>query len=709
MSSPFQQQARVRKIGYIGAIVVLLTASWAVRVFLVETKAEELSLREQSVGEVEVGGSALRLSLIGSRGFVVCALWNWAIDAQKKNRWNELELYVRSLTKLQPHFISPWLFQSWNLAYNVSVEADQVRDKIFYVYRGTALLAEGERQNRNHPELRFSVGFYQQHKICQSDETDLFRSMYQMAAIPPMERDKSRFYTPDAQGKPAFNLLEFEKFCKDHPQLVRRLREKRRRNDPKDIVQFLDDNSRIPSLYSDNRDEILVAFRDGAPAPLKPVRDRFPVLPPKHTAEPPQELGDPNELNDEMIDRITADDFSAYSASRAWYAYAQEPLPPNDPDRPGRPLEITDRVRQRMPKMTVALFRNYPARAQSYIGEMLEAEGWFDEKGWMIKGWFPQDRFSDDKEARVGAGDRAWAKTAWGEAYEMWKQTGLKTGLYMEPTTEASTRALAKLYTERHNLLAAAEPPERPELKKGDKEYDEYKAALRVHWYDYYRTLTNFGHHIYLAEVEADKTTVQARKAFFEAERLRVEGNRMQAIQRFEAEDALEAWRKILMRFQNFRNDEIVQEDSFELEMKYVNLLEDRYGHLYKNLSAVGDALGQGAAPGPGWMMGAALHVAQAGALPLPEAYPEEKRRFDNTFKDHPEDPDDKPIPILNDEIKRRVLTKFGRIKELPPSEEEIAKMMERRRQSGQSGGRLQPLPPPPKPGVAPMGGPSLP
>ena len=37
--------------------------------------------------EVEVGGSALQLSLTGSRGFVVCALWTWALDAQKKNRF----------------------------------------------------------------------------------------------------------------------------------------------------------------------------------------------------------------------------------------------------------------------------------------------------------------------------------------------------------------------------------------------------------------------------------------------------------------------------------------------------------------------------------------------------------------------------------------------------------------------------------------------
>src|SRR5690348_12431452 len=125
MASPYQQQALRRKLIYIGLIVGLFTVAGAFRLGVVERKAEALSLREQNLGEVEVGGAALQLSLTGSRGFVVCALWKWATDAQMKNRWNELELYCDSLTRLQPHFIRPWIFQSWNLAYNVAVEADQ--------------------------------------------------------------------------------------------------------------------------------------------------------------------------------------------------------------------------------------------------------------------------------------------------------------------------------------------------------------------------------------------------------------------------------------------------------------------------------------------------------------------------------------------------------------------------------------------------------
>src|SRR5262245_49428993 len=111
MASPAQQQIFQRKLIYLGSVVVLLLVSLLWRKYVVETKAQELALLDQSHGDVEVLGSAVRLGLSGSRGLVTCALWYTAYEKQKKNQWNELELIVRTLTKLQPHFITPWLFQ----------------------------------------------------------------------------------------------------------------------------------------------------------------------------------------------------------------------------------------------------------------------------------------------------------------------------------------------------------------------------------------------------------------------------------------------------------------------------------------------------------------------------------------------------------------------------------------------------------------------
>src|SRR5947209_3551340 len=223
MASPAQQQTFHRKLIYLGLVVALLFGSLLWRKLVVEEQAQRLALLEQSHGDVELVGSAVRLGLFGSRGLVTCVLWYSATEKQKKNQWNELELIVRSLTKLQPHFITPWLFQSWSLAYNVSVESDRPRDKFFYIARGIQLLAAGERQNRFQPDLRREIGFYHQHKICQSDETNVLRSIFQLSCIPPADRDPEKLGY--REGKPDWevNWDEFEQFCKTHPQLVRRL------------------------------------------------------------------------------------------------------------------------------------------------------------------------------------------------------------------------------------------------------------------------------------------------------------------------------------------------------------------------------------------------------------------------------------------------------------------------------------------------------
>src|SRR5688500_17787541 len=122
MASPFQQQARTRKFLYLGLILVLFTAAFFWRTRVVQATADRMGVREMGRGEVELTESVVRLSLTGLRGVATCVLWNNALEKQKKNQWNELEVVVRSLTKLQPNFITPWQFQSWNLAYNVSVE-----------------------------------------------------------------------------------------------------------------------------------------------------------------------------------------------------------------------------------------------------------------------------------------------------------------------------------------------------------------------------------------------------------------------------------------------------------------------------------------------------------------------------------------------------------------------------------------------------------
>src|SRR5215213_6245467 len=254
MANVYQRAAKQRKLAYLVAIVVLLGLSLVVRgtFFRIDKKSRQEveqsplaltldgraklhELTELQQGDKELGGAAVQLLLTGSRGLAVSALWLDAIDKQKKQEWNELDIAVDSITKLQPHFTAPWLFQSWNLAYNVSVEMDRLNDMYFYIARGISVIAEGDAQNRNNPDLRYNIAFYYQNKFGVSDRVTTLRCLYQLSCIPEEDRDPDRLLNPDKTVNPE----RFEQFCEKHRQLVRRMKETRIPGSGHDEAQVL--------------------------------------------------------------------------------------------------------------------------------------------------------------------------------------------------------------------------------------------------------------------------------------------------------------------------------------------------------------------------------------------------------------------------------------------------------------------------------------
>src|SRR5262245_5197367 len=332
MASPYQQQVFQRKLIYLALIVALFTGSYFRPGRVNPGQGGPAGHREgrRCEGRAARRRGPPRPARLARAGHLHPR--TKAIDKQKKNQWNEMEVLVRSLTKLQPHFITPWLFQSWNLAYNVSVESDRVRDKYFYITRGIELLAEGERQNQYHPDLRWSIGWYTQQKIMQSDEKNYKRSLLQLSMIPPNERDQARFWKQGDEG-PVFNYEEFEAFCRQHPQLVRRLKEGIHRETaherkkqftcekPEQVVLFLEENYNVPSLYRVEPLPANVAAHDRAWVATKkdvlldPL-NRFPVVPVEEGKFDRSAL---------VTDFTPRDDIDGYTVSHAWFSYAQEP------------------------------------------------------------------------------------------------------------------------------------------------------------------------------------------------------------------------------------------------------------------------------------------------------------------------------------------------------------------------------------------------
>ena len=89
----------------------------------------------------------LKLFLLGGfRGIVANVLWTRAEEHKRDHDWDRLKATVDLITKLQPHFLSVWTFQGWNLAYNVSVEWDAPEDKYEWIKKGIKFLQDGVEQ-----------------------------------------------------------------------------------------------------------------------------------------------------------------------------------------------------------------------------------------------------------------------------------------------------------------------------------------------------------------------------------------------------------------------------------------------------------------------------------------------------------------------------------------------------------------------------------
>ena len=625
----------VRKVGYVVLVVYLFTWTLAWRRYVVDAAAAQLAAREQSRGDVHLTGSLVRLGLGGFRGVTTCYLWNLAMDKQMKNQLNELEVIVGWLTELQPHFNTPWLFQSWNLAYNVSNKTDRISDKYFYISRGIRLLADGERQNHDDPDLRYELGSTYQHKICQSDETNVHRSLFQLSLIPPHERDPARFRPrPDMREK--VNLKAFRDFAERHPQLVRRLREGIHKDTaseqryqftcatPEAVVRFLADNYRIPSLYPEGRatpPREQWADRPAEKPDPEPL-ERFPVLPPhRDYPSPSQHFFEPydglRERDDASPYTEDVDAWDGYVLARAWYSYSQEPIPDAD-ELPGSMKEITDPVHQRRPRhMTTLIFRHYPARAQSYVAERLEEEGWYDVEGWSMKGpeWFSHDVYVGGRNPNDpdDANGRPWARDAWEEAYKMWEAHGRRNHL-LPPDDEAGLRALAEKYR-KGQPSAMAMPSEEPAGGADSEARKEWYAARYLSEYDSYRQVSNFAANHSRPEVERLPEVVTARKLFYQAQGLAAVGSTAQALRKYQDPGALAAWAAALGKHKPFRDDSLIQEESYEIELNYLHLLGDA-GLPHELKTLFGAAALAGASAGGGYDRLGLLELAAPGRPP---------------------------------------------------------------------------------------------
>lgn len=176
----------IRKVVYIAVIAVLLIPmSYLSQPSTRESaggilaqQRTEYHLSESNLGEVDPTSETMKFATLGMRGVACTLLWQQANEHKLKENWDGFAAVLKQISKLQPHFINVWVFQSWNMSYNVSVEFDDYKYRYHWVKRGIDYLIEGTRYNQRDVRLLWYLGWVFGQKIGRSDEYQQFRDLF---------------------------------------------------------------------------------------------------------------------------------------------------------------------------------------------------------------------------------------------------------------------------------------------------------------------------------------------------------------------------------------------------------------------------------------------------------------------------------------------------------------------------------------------------
>ena len=187
----------------------------------------------------------------------------------------------------------------------------------------------------------------------------------------------------------------------------------------------------------------------------------------------------------------------------------------------------------------------------------------------------------------------------------------------------ASLQQLAQDYRKEFNVPEQDIGPDvRPEQNT-----ERMRRSLLAHrqlvFYNQSRQMTNFPHHYFRAYTEQDPETVRGRKLMYEADRLRKSATSDRALETYQ--QAFEVWKKVLEKYPEFRRDDFVQQETYERELDYLDVIRIQNGLQIRRCLVVPGVLAQALSALQGGPVLAGLSVGllheavdDPKALPLP-------------------------------------------------------------------------------------------
>jgi hypothetical protein len=157
---------RLKKTLLLGLAVLLLVSSTFVQRRL---NRDRDTLGLTRVAPLENAPPLLAFTTValgGFRGLIANLLWIRASDLQENDKFFEMAQLADWITKLEPHFAAVWVYQAWNMSYNISVKFKDYDDRWRWVQRGINLLRdEGLKYNPNSTLIYRELAWHFQHKM----------------------------------------------------------------------------------------------------------------------------------------------------------------------------------------------------------------------------------------------------------------------------------------------------------------------------------------------------------------------------------------------------------------------------------------------------------------------------------------------------------------------------------------------------------------
>ena len=195
-----------------GSLLVLVLALAAT--ILLEAILRGARHREQAPAATAGGGQPLWVQYVmvglgGFRGLASEVLWLRAGRLQEQGRYFEQVQLADWITALDPRATDAWIFNSWNLAYNISAMMPRHEDRLTWVQAGIALLRDRAiPANPADARLYRELGWLYQNKI--GAAMDPAHLHYKLALAREMAPSLDADGAPPAVGSQAAEHLQRE-------------------------------------------------------------------------------------------------------------------------------------------------------------------------------------------------------------------------------------------------------------------------------------------------------------------------------------------------------------------------------------------------------------------------------------------------------------------------------------------------------------------